>query len=362
MEIIDIIKIDNEIQQSLKNEISKIPEYKETYNKLSIQINRDDISKSVSKMLENTCNEITEKIKDIETNSTLNFYIAESSELINRYKEILNTPLKMNFTGKPIENNILKQNIIEEYLDIIKKYTSKYYTLTTNKKKKITCNNCKNTKKFEIIDIDTYICSQCCSQQNIFTYQSTYRDSDRVNISSKYEYDRKIHFRDCINQYQGKQNSTVESYVYDNLEEQFKIHYLLEGNENSEKEVRFKRITKEHIMMFLKELGYTKHYENVNLIHYTLTGKKPDDISYLEDKLIHDFDLLTELYDKMYKHIERKNFINTMYVLYQLLVRHKHPCKKEDFPVLKTTDRKNFHDEITKELFEQLGWNHQPFY
>ena len=115
-------------------------------------------------------------------------------------------------------------------------------------------------------------------------------------------------------------------------------------------------------MLFLKETENTKHYENINMIYYTLTENKPDDISHLENELLEDFDKLINLYDKIYKNIDRKNFINTHMVLYGLLMRHKHPCKKEDFPVIKTIDRKFFHDEVTKTLFETLGWNHVPFY
>ena len=114
--------------------------------------------------------------------------------------------------------------------------------------------------------------------------------------------------------------------------------------------------------MFLKELGYSKHYENVHLIHYNFTSIKPDDITYLEDKLFDDFNALTELYDKKYKNIDRKNFINTQYVLYQLLRRHRHPCKEEDFVILKTFDRKVFHDEIIKDLFQELGWNSTTYF
>jgi hypothetical protein len=168
-------------------------------------------------------------------------------------------------------------------------------------------------------------------------------------------YDRKVHFRDCIKQYQGKQNSTIPTVEFNN-------HHLLLGKDTDSKEYRFKNITKNHILLFLKELGYANHYENVHLIHYNLTNIKPDDISYLEDKLMDDFDNLTDLYDKNFKDINRKNFINTQYVLYQLLQRHKHPCKKEEFIILKTIDRKFFHDEVCKTLFETLGWNHTPFY
>lgn len=114
--------------------------------------------------------------------------------------------------------------------------------------------------------------------------------------------------------------------------------------------------------MFLKELGYSNHYENVHLIHYNFTLIKPDNISHLEDKLFDDFNILTELYDKRYKNIDRKNFINTQYVLYQLLKRHKHPCKEHDFVILKTFDRKVFHDDIIKNLFQELGWNSNTYF
>lgn len=99
------------------------------------------------------------------------------------------------------------------------------------------------------------------------------------------------------------------------------------------------------------------------MIHYNLTCIKPDDISHLEDKLLEDFDILSDLYHEIFKNkpgFERKNFINTQYVLYQLLMKYRHPCKKEDFTILKTIDRKSFHDDITKSLFEQLEWSHCP--
>jgi len=192
---------------------------------------------------------------------------------------------------------------------------------------------------------------------------TSYRDSDRVNSSSKYLYDRKTHFKDCYKCYQGKQNCTIPQVLYDDLEEQFELHYLLFGDKSTPKKERFKKITKEHVKMFLKELGYIKHYENVILIHYNMTGKKPDDIGHLENRLDEDFDKLLNLYDLRYAYLDRSNFLKNQYILFQLLMRYKHPCKKEDFSnILRTIDRKVFHDEICKELFEELGWNHTPFF
>jgi hypothetical protein len=71
-----------------------------------------------------------------------------------------------------------------------------------------------NKKDFDIFEENTYICTKCYARQNVIKHSSSYTDIDRVNISSKYMYDPKIHFRDCIKQYQGKQNCTIPEKVY----------------------------------------------------------------------------------------------------------------------------------------------------
>ena len=262
--------------------------------------------------------------------------------------------------GKPAKSDKNKLFLIKKFIDIAQNYVNIDISDSTNSSEIIQCENCGNKKDFDIIETNIYICLKCFSEQIIMKHVSSYNDIDRINISSKYMYDRKVHFRDCIKQYQGKQNSTIPDKIYKDIEHQFSKHHLL--IDSPIKEEKFQNITKNHILLFLKELGYSNHYENVHLIYYNFTGIKPDDISYLEEQLLDDFDALTDLYDKQFKNINRKNFINTQYVLYQLLQRHKHKCNKEEFIILKTIDRKFFHDEVCKTLFEQLGWNHTPFY
>jgi len=264
--------------------------------------------------------------KELKTGKNFFFYLAETVPLIEEYKKILETPIKVSFIGKSTKNNKVKETIINDYLKIASKYLD--FEVPKNiKPQQISCQNCSNRKEFEIIDGDIFLCTKCYAHQNIIKHEFSYSDINRVDTSNKYMYDRKVHFYDCIKQYQGKQNSTIPQKVYDDLEEQFSRHHLLVENFKTKK-LRFKNITKKHILMFLKELKYTKHYENVNLIHFNFTGIQPDDISHLETQLLNDFDSLTDLYDKKFKHINRKNFINTHYVLYQLLRKYHHPCKK----------------------------------
>lgn len=366
-----ILAIDAKIKASLQEEIDSVSIFKDKLNSLQSLLNIQNLSKSSIDKITFNITKLKTKIENAETRKLIDYYTLETSELIEKYKKILKTPISLSFSGKQTvsdDNLNEKMALINDYMKISKKYMSESDTesdsentsisTTINKKNKYQCTECKK-KTFDVIDGTIYICIECGAQQEVHSATISFKDIDRVNISAKFTYERLIHFRDCINQYQGKQNTTIDPSVYASLEEQFERHHLLVGDKNTPNKVRFKNITKDHISIFLKDLRYTRHYENINLIHYVLTEIPPDDISHLENKLMDDFIVLTELYNK-YKQehkIPRKSFINSQYVLFQLLNRHKHYCRREDFNILKTIDRQYFHDEVTKDLFQELSWN-----
>ena len=361
---LDIISIDSKIRANFKAEMNQIDTHKERLFGIEESIKTVGLKARLLNTLLQAKKELQEYIYNIDNEIDYNFYIIKTIPLIDEYSKLLTVPIKISFMGKPQKKNPKTEEIIKKYIEIASAYVDIDMEYDTKNNILIICKNCNNKKDFEIIEYNTYTCMKCFAQQTIMKHvSSSYNDIDRVNISSKYMYDRKVHFRDCIKQYQGKQNSTVHPKVYSKLQDQFELHHLLTGDlSNTNREIFFSKVTKNHILIFLRELGYSTHYENVHLIHYNFTGIKPDDISHLEDILLDDFDALTDLYDKKFKNINRKNFINTQYVLYQLLQRHKHKCKKEEFIILKTIDRKFFHDEVCKVLFEELGWNHVPYY
>lgn len=358
---VDILAIDAEVRKNFEEEYDKLSDHQHKLEEIDSSLSNENLKPRIRNTLLEARKKLAEYIEEISSRQNYHFYLMESVPYIEEYKQVLKTPIKVSFLGKASEDNKSKKKLINQFLEVVSKYFD-IDVVRENKSQKISCPNCLNKKEFDVIDNNTYICTNCYSRQTVMRHNSSYNDIDRVNISSKYMYDPKIHFRDCIKQYQGKQNCTIPQKVYDDLEEQFERHHLLQGNSKTARNIRFANITKNHIWIFLKELDYPKHYENVHLIHYNFTGIKPVDISSIEDQLLDDFDVLIDLYHKRFKHIKRKNFINTQYVLYQLLCHHRYPCKKEEFLILKTIDRKFFHDEICKTLFEELGWNHSPFF
>jgi hypothetical protein len=366
---IDILSIDRKIRDlwiksqenitKIENDIKEFEEIAEQEN-ISLYVKKD-INDKIKNLQEER-----EKLENLIKNE--NFYTMEFSELLENNKNKISKPKKISFMGKK-EKNDTDYDISKDYFEILKKYNIDYKELEDITKKpksnKKTCTYCKSQEFLLNSEQNTQICQTCGKQEERYYKSMSFKDITRVNMSSKYTYERRVHFKDCINQYQGKQNATVDEKVYEDLEIQFDLHGLLLGDKNTPKKTRFENITKEHILLFLKETGHSKHYEDVVLIYHKMTGKKVDDISHLETLLMEDFDKISDLYDKKYKFagkIDRKSFINTQYVLFQLLRRHKYPCKKEDFNILKTLDRKSFHDEIVKDLFESLGFNFTPIF
>jgi len=291
-------------------------------------------------------------------------YIQSTCGILNEYASLLKQPI---IKGVDCKTTKRKREIVKLYLQTVSQVIrqKRWYDIVPYSIdfKPNSCSVCTEpTNIIETAD-GKKICDVCSCEIQTLEIGNTHMDYNRASIIGKFIYNRVLHFQDCIKQFQGKQNCKIPPSVYADLDSKFKSYRLLIDSDNPH--VKYSKISKQHIMMFLKELKYVKHYENVNVIYYTLTSKMAEDIGHLEQQLIEDFKELVTLYDSLHskdkpEELDRKNFLNVQYLLFQLLRRHGHKCKIEDFSILKTSDRKLFHDKICCNLFQQLGWNFTP--
>lgn len=301
-------------------------------------------------------------VKDrLKTDCGKQMYIAETCAIVNEYKMVLKTPILFGTVSD-------RKHELEMQFDQISKQVCRKMGFSYEIKfpqKPTECLVCHNVDPtlFETDDIGKKTCISCSSEMPTLETGNTSLDYNRATITGKFIYNRILHFQDCIKQYQGKQNCKIHKDVFSDLEKKFAEYGLLE--ESSNPLIRYSKVTREHIKLFLKQLKYVKHYENVNVIYSTLTDKRVEDIGHLEQLLLDDFKEFVVLYDSLHnkdrpEELDRKNFLNVQYLLFQLLRRHGHKSKMA--PVLKTTDRKLFHDKICRNLFQQLGWNFTPVF
>jgi hypothetical protein len=356
----DIFHIDEKIKKLIYQEYKKLNNYKlelENYQDFLIK-NVNKISDKKKKELQSKINLLNQKINDIENDILMPEYICISSPVLEKYKKIIYTPVKVSFFNNLNNKNINdceKNEIIEEFYEIAKKYIPiKIYKKETPERYVCNCGNQNNYTESQ----NKIICNECSNTHSIQSIQTSFKDIDRVNLSQKYKYKKKVHFRDTVNQYQGKQNKKINPDIFSILEKQFLIHNLvnLDGKTHNEK---YSNITKEHIYMFLFETNNSNYYEDINMIHTYFTGVPCPDISEIEHLLYEDFDKVVDAYESL-ENIDRIHFLNGQYILYQLLRRRKFKVKESDFDILKTRERLVEHDDIYQKICIKLEWTFIP--
>lgn len=370
----DILELNSKIQKFIDDENLNIENSKMVIEQINhLLYGQFNLRSRMIYKLNHLKDTLTLNIKEYEN---LKYFNVDVAPLIEKYHNLNNQTMAIPFfnTNKQHlkEHMAKKDQTQKEFIQKLKDYTTlknfefmmkNYSTVPRSSPPPCVCGN-----KTEFIrDEDRAVCALCSTEQSLISNTSSFSDVGRVNMASKYTYNRKVHFRDCIIQYQGKQKTHIPEEIYTILETKLMSKKLI-GPLNLPREKRYEKVTRAIVLDILKELeskDVKKFYDDIVLIHHTLTGQPCDNIEYLEDSLLDDFDKLTETYDNLYttqdmdgKATKRKNFINAQFVLYQLLRKHGHPCHEMDFLTLKTSERKRFHHTICKELFSILGWKY----
>lgn len=355
----NIFNIDTKIQDYLSSKISTIPELHDDLIKVIWIIENGEPSQRI--VAKTKADMLRKRIQDLESTLEFSRYLYRTSHLLERYRSLLKMSHGKSFVSltptvyDPKELEM--QQIIDKYLCIAQDYVE--IERDNQVPKKMICTTCKSID-FEISEDDDsiYNCSFCGTEVEIMDEAPSFRDTDRVNMSSKYVYTRKGHFIDAMKRFQGIQNTDPQKIrkVVESLKQEMIKHNLTaeRGLPNS--------VSKDHLYMFLSECKLSKlskHYDDINLLYSSITGERCPDISMHEAVLLEEFDLQETALKKV-KNPNRKNSQNVNYKLYKLLQRQRFPCKKDSFYILKTKTKEDEHDERMKLAWDLLGWQWIP--
>ena len=177
-----------------------------------------------------------------------NFYLVSSVQIIEDFIEIRKNIQKISFFrthNNTINDNKKKiQDIIDRYIKMVNHYFPDKYNHywkievdKSQKRKKIKvncikeCPTCNGDNEQFVIADNHIVCSFCgtvisTTNDNLISF----RDIERINIGSKYTYDRKTHFRECIKRFQGKQNVNIPPKVFDDIIQQLNSYQLIPDN------------------------------------------------------------------------------------------------------------------------------------
>jgi len=336
----NILEFHKQIESHYKEELVNLQSYEELENKFTYYLTKNWISQRVRNHLIIDQKEIQEKIKNI---NSIKFYFIEIRHILKEYVNLMQIPTNNSFfqnvdnsSHSSQKQNIIKSfweifNVYKQYCQPLKNNTSLNKNLDLNQ-----CHHCHSTSSY-FYDETVTVCYNCMSERIYFLPSST---SETIR-SNKYIYDRNQHFRDCIIRFQGKQKNNIPSDIIENINKALMSYRVV-------------NISLSHICMILKNLGYSKYYEDYVLIHNIITGQIPLDISHLEEQLLQEFDIINmEL--TLFKELNNKNF-NTQYMLFLLLKHHNVSVDPDHLILIKCNERKLLTDKICRNIFKSLGW------
>lgn len=337
----DIFTIHKDIISQIKDKSCGVESQKKRLEQLEwIKNNTTDELEKIDAT--NQIFHLQKQINSQKQDNELKAYLGKATPLLEEYEKLPQHKSFIIFKTDPQEEK--KKEIIKKFFAIAKNYVT-LESPTLNQKQR--CEGC-NGEDFDISDEGMYSCLACgvCFQRNDETH--SFRDTDRINLSTRYKYNKRTHFEEATRKFQGNQNVTVKPKVYEFILKKADIYSISKEN-----------LTKEQIYFFLSEGGFSRHYDDINLIHYNITGKKPPNISHLEKDLFQKFMQQEEIYAKV-KNPARVNSLNVYYKLFKLLQLLRFKCSLSDFPTLKTRERLLEYDEIWKKICKELNWKFIP--
>ena len=308
-----------------------------------------------------------EKKKNANINNSL--IVKECDDHINKLNEIINSLKKKEIDYYLNNGNIIynfykqKQNIDKNKTFLVTKKTNdlqsninKYLLNTDNKQlnmdnfvySKFECNNCNHGELIQIEEDGNFVCNNCgFTETSLVTNDKTYKEPPKE--ISYYAYQKINHFKEIIAQFQGKETIKIDENIVTIIKNQVKKERIsLENLDNYE---LMKNI--------LRKLKLSQYYEHIFFI-LSLFGIKPPYFSHIEEeKLINAF---IDIQPYFHKHcpIERSNFLNYYNVLYHLCLHIGVVKYLYKIPKLKDHTKLLQHDEIMKNIFNDLGWKFTP--
>ena len=295
--------------------------------------------------------DIDDKIFNIENSVDEMDYYFKTSSLLQKYydENVALTKSKMTITDffqkSKQDNSDNKKKMFNTYMNLIDQNVSDVKT------RKIHAYSCCDRCDIEmLVDCNNMHVCPTCGEIDVpmLEQDSRYQESYPSNTESqRYSvYQRKNHFKEWINQIQGRESNDVPQEVIDMV--------LLELHK-----IRFENLAlleQSHVRKILKKLNLSRYYENTFHIINRINGLPPPTLSRdTEDQLVKLFKQIEEPFE-MFKSENRKNILRYSYILYKFCELLELDDFLRCFRLLKNRNKLIQQDEIWKKICEYNQW------
>ena len=305
---------------------------------------------SISQKIDN----LEDKIIKIENDTDLSDYLFNS---INFIKDIDNN--ECTSVENTAEDGIFKYISLDSKSnkgEMYKMYMEKCFPAEVNRNIEYRRSNifrCKDCgcKTTNDVSSGLTICFDCgLTEKTNISNLPEWNHAETHEYIKPYSYKRTNHFKEWINQIQGREGTLIPNEVINLLVVEIKKERLKDKS----------LITYSKIKEFLKKLKFNKYYEHIPNIIHKITGNKQLIINNeLQVRLVNMFNDIQDPFDKNCPK-NRKNFLSYSYTLYkffQLLNKEEYLVY---FPLLKSREKLFEQENIWKKICADLNWVFTP--
>lgn len=317
----------NEKLQEFKRIFESIPDIKK---KIATKTNQlKSCSQKEQIKIEYDIKKLKDNLASIENNKDINEYFLNNSGRLLKY---------FSDTGTS------KASIFEDYMKSTKQQNFKGKII-----KNISTSECTICNQEKILDpiLSIMVCTNCANLDEIIINCDKPNFKDIPNDKSQYTYDRRHHFKELINQVQGKESTIIPESVIVLIRKEIKKY-----------KIPIHEIKKIEMRKILKKINLTKYYEHIANI---LTKINPSAVIKFtkeeEDKLFYMFSCIQEPFI-MYCPPDRKNLINYNYIFYKFCqILELDNSYKDYFTLLKSRYKLSQHEKIWKKIITKIQSN-----
>lgn len=194
-------------------------------------------------------------------------------------------------------------------------------------------------------------CKECgWSRQFIDTTGASmgYEDADRGYQA--FYYQRRIHFREWLDQFQGKEKTQISNEIIRSVVEEFRTRGV----------VNLKDLTIHDVHGVLKDLNLRTLYKHKTQVWCLVTRNTPPQMTpEQENQCMIMFQNIQAPFE-IHKPPERRNFLSYPYCLYKFVQLLGYNDLLTHIELLKGADKLEAQDKIFEKICGDLGWNFIP--
>lgn len=335
-----------------ESEKSRLPEYNSLLEKLKKEYNTTELGErfEISRRISN----LEELVSSINDDRDLNEYLLDFFQTIKdteeNFEEQKNKGQMDSFCTSTVDNSKT-----ETYNNYIQRFNPDLKEIDLKSGNNDYCKFCglMSNQIYEYKS-SSNVCQDCGLTENIMLFDENFQVyTENVEQVVIFNYERRNHFQECLNQLQAKENTTIPSHIIKDLSVEFKKYNI----------TRPEQFTNSLVQSYLKKLKYNKYYEHIPTIINEFCGlKAPKLTPELEQQLKIMFDEIQAPFEKYSKIVcpLRKNFLNYNYTFFKMCQLLGKDEFLNYFPLLKNRERLYEHDLIWKGICTDLKWEYIP--